>query len=153
MLPCYLAVAFLLPDAQTNTATNKITSQTYCPPCQLGKLPSSKISMDILAPVPKTSNNLVPQLIKKATAGTLLLPANLTVLPESIPRPLPLLCPVILLTSSSLLPYPSFTESSFTPLPALVPIPDPSFNVYLLGIHRLSLVVYATILYHIPLIY
>jgi hypothetical protein len=129
MLPCCLVVAFLLPDAQTNTATNKITTQTYYPPCQLGKLPSSKISMDILAPVPKTSSNPVPQLIKNATSRTLLLPANLTVLPESILRPLPLLRPIMLLTSSSLLPYPSFTHSSFTPLPALVPVPDPSFNV------------------------
>jgi hypothetical protein len=55
------------------------------PPCQLGKLPSSRISIDILAPVPKTSSNLVPQLIKSATTRTLLLPANLTVLPPIHP--------------------------------------------------------------------
>jgi hypothetical protein len=44
-------VAFLLPAAaQINPATNKqITAQNYCPPCQLGKLPSSRISTDILA--------------------------------------------------------------------------------------------------------
>ena len=33
-----------------NPATNrKITAQNYCPPCQLGKLPSSRISTDVLA--------------------------------------------------------------------------------------------------------
>jgi hypothetical protein len=33
-----------------NPATNrKITAQNYCPPCQLGKLPSSRISTYILA--------------------------------------------------------------------------------------------------------
>jgi hypothetical protein len=44
-------VAFLLPAAtQINPATNKkINAQNYCPPCQLGKLPSSRISTDILA--------------------------------------------------------------------------------------------------------
>jgi hypothetical protein len=80
--------------------------------------------MDILAPVPKSSSNPVPQLIKSATARTLLLPANLTVLPESILRR-------IMLPSRKppFLPYPSFTDSSFTPLLSLVPIPDPSFNV------------------------
>jgi hypothetical protein len=43
--------AFLLHVAtQINPATNKqITTQNYCPPCQLGKLPSSRISTDILA--------------------------------------------------------------------------------------------------------
>jgi hypothetical protein len=41
--------AFLL-LLQINPATNKkITAQNYCPPCQLGKLPSSRISTDILA--------------------------------------------------------------------------------------------------------
>jgi hypothetical protein len=46
-----IVVAFLLPAAtQINPATNKqITAQNYCPPCQLGKLPSSRISTDILA--------------------------------------------------------------------------------------------------------
>jgi hypothetical protein len=46
-----ISVAFLLPAAtQINPATNKqITAQNYCPPCQLGKLPSSRISTDILA--------------------------------------------------------------------------------------------------------
>jgi hypothetical protein len=40
----------LLPDTQINPATNKqITAQNYCPPCQLGKLPSCRISTDILA--------------------------------------------------------------------------------------------------------
>jgi hypothetical protein len=46
---CFV-VAFLLPATQINPATNrKITAQNYCPPCQLGKLPSSRISTDILA--------------------------------------------------------------------------------------------------------
>jgi hypothetical protein len=50
MLPLCLATAFLLPAPQINPATNrKITAQNYCPPCQLGKLPSSRISTDILA--------------------------------------------------------------------------------------------------------
>ena len=119
LLPSCFVVAFLLPDALTNTA------QTYYPPCQLGKLPSSKISMDILAPVPKTSSNPVPQLIKNATARTLLLPANLTVLPESILRLLSNVPHVNL--PSSLIP-PSLPHA-FTPLPALVNVPDPSFNV------------------------
>ena len=45
-----LAATFLLPATQINPATNqKITAQNYCPPCQLGKLPSSRISTDILA--------------------------------------------------------------------------------------------------------
>jgi hypothetical protein len=46
-----ISVSFLLPaTAQINPATNKqIISQNYCPPCQLGKLPSSRISTDILA--------------------------------------------------------------------------------------------------------
>ena len=95
MSPGYLVVSFLLPNAQTNTA------QTYYPPCQPGRLPSSKISMDILAPVPKTSSNPVPQLIKSATARTPLLPANLTILPESILR---------------LLRRMSLTSTSFPPL-------------------------------------
>jgi hypothetical protein len=35
---------------QIKPATNKqLTTQNYCPPCQLGKLPSSRISTDILA--------------------------------------------------------------------------------------------------------
>jgi hypothetical protein len=50
MLPLCFAAAFLLPATQINPATNrKITAQNYCPPCQLGKLPSSRISTDILA--------------------------------------------------------------------------------------------------------
>jgi hypothetical protein len=73
MLPLCLVVAFLLPATQINPATNrKITAQNYCPPCQLGKLPSSRISTDILAPVPKTSSNSVPPRIK-SQPGTLLL--------------------------------------------------------------------------------
>jgi hypothetical protein len=50
MLPLCFAAAFLLPTTQINPTTNrKITAQNYCPPCQLGKLPSSRISTDILA--------------------------------------------------------------------------------------------------------
>jgi hypothetical protein len=46
-----IVVAFLLPAAtQINPSTNKkIIARNYCPPCQLGKLPSSRISTDILA--------------------------------------------------------------------------------------------------------
>ena len=50
MLPLCLAAIFLLPAPQFNPATNrKIIAQNYCPPYQLGKLPSSRISTDILA--------------------------------------------------------------------------------------------------------
>jgi hypothetical protein len=50
MFPLCFSTAFLLPATQINPATNrKITAQNYCPPCQLGKLPSSRISTDILA--------------------------------------------------------------------------------------------------------
>ena len=62
--------------------------------------------MDILAPVPKTSSNLVPQLIKSATARTLLLPANLTVLPESI-LPYPHECPHVNLPPLLIPPSPT----------------------------------------------
>jgi hypothetical protein len=50
MLPLFFAAAFLLPTTQINPATKrKINAQNCCPPYQLGKLPSSRISTDILA--------------------------------------------------------------------------------------------------------
>jgi hypothetical protein len=132
MLPLCLAAAFLLPDTQINPATNKkITAQNYCPPCQLGKLPSSRISMDILAPVPKTSSNSVPQLIKshnqKLSAHSKSDPPN----PSSVESPS---------RKPSSFPYSSFTDSC-----KLLPQPPPCMSLlfplmfYLLGIHRLPL--------------
>ena len=60
-----LAVAFLLPAPQINPATNrKITAQNYCPPCQLGKLPSSRITTDILALRAQNLQQLGASLIK-----------------------------------------------------------------------------------------
>ena len=64
-MPLCLVVAFLLPATQINPATNrKITAQNYCPPCQLGKLPSSRISMDILALRAQNLQQLGASLIK-----------------------------------------------------------------------------------------
>jgi hypothetical protein len=58
---------------QINPATNKqITAQNYCPPCQLGKLPSSRISMDILALRAQNLQQLSASRIK-SQPGTLLL--------------------------------------------------------------------------------
>jgi hypothetical protein len=81
--------------------------------------------MDILGPMPKTFSNPVPQLIKSATARSLLLSANLTILPESI---LPYAHEFPHVNIPPLLIPPSPTPA-ITPLPALVPVRDPSFNV------------------------
>jgi hypothetical protein len=69
-----IVVAFLLPAAtQINPTTNKqITAQNYCPPCQLGKLPSSRISTDILALRAQNLQQLSASRIK-SQPGTLLL--------------------------------------------------------------------------------
>jgi hypothetical protein len=134
MLPLCLAAAFLLPDTQINPATNKkITAQNYCPPCQLGKLPSSRISMDILAPVPKTSSNSVPQLIKSHSPK--LSAHSKSHSPQKIPPPSN--APPVNLFP---FPYSSFTDSCsyFSNHPRPPSFVPPSM-FYLLGIHRLPL--------------
>ena len=78
LLPCCCLPATWYIDQSSHK--QRITSQTYCPPCQLGKLPSSRISMDILAPVPKKSSNSVPQLIKRSQPENSLLTENVIVL-------------------------------------------------------------------------
>jgi hypothetical protein len=47
---CLAAAALLLPATQPSPVANtEKFAQNYCPPCQLGKRPSSRISTDILA--------------------------------------------------------------------------------------------------------
>jgi hypothetical protein len=46
-VPCCCLPVTCYPDQSCHK--QKITAQNYCPPCQLGKLPSSRISTDILA--------------------------------------------------------------------------------------------------------
>jgi hypothetical protein len=80
-LPLCLAAAFLLPDTQINPATNKkITAQNYCPPCQLGKLPSSRISMDILALRAQNLQQLGASTDQNPQSKTTVLTANVIVL-------------------------------------------------------------------------
>jgi len=125
LLPLCLASAFLLLGTQINSATNKkITTQNYFPPCQQGKLPSSRISTDILAPVPKTSSNSVPQLIKSHHQK--LSPPSKCHSPPKIPLPsnppthVNLLPPLFLLH-----------RLLITPLPAPVLRPSFSLNVFI----------------------
>jgi hypothetical protein len=79
MLPLCFVAGFLLPATQINPATNrKITTQNYCPLCQLGKLPSSRISTDILALRAQNLQQLSASLDQKPQSRTLcsLLPAS-----------------------------------------------------------------------------
>ena len=73
-----IVVAFLLHVAtQINHATNKrITAQNYCPPCQLGKLPSSRISTDILALHAQNLQQLGASLDQATVQNTLFLAYN-----------------------------------------------------------------------------
>jgi hypothetical protein len=114
MSPCCLVVAFLLPDALTNTA------QTYYPPCQLGQLPSSRISYGY--PGPRAQNPQqtgAPELILPTPELTPLSPIQESPQKKSInlpsnpplPKPPPLHIlpsPPLAFTSLSthLLPYP-----------------------------------------------
>jgi hypothetical protein len=132
MLPLCLVVAFLLPDTQINPATNrKITAQNYCPPCQLGKLPSSKIYTDILAPVPKTSSNSVPQLIK-SHSQKLCAHSKSNSPPQSILRPLS--NPPHVNLPFSLIP-PPLTHAVTSPTTPPSSVLRPPSMFYLLGIH------------------
>jgi hypothetical protein len=141
LLSLCLAAAFLLPAPQINPATNrKITAQNYCPPCQLGKLPSSRISTDILALRAQNLQQLGGSTDQNHNQKLSLLTASQQST-ASIPPPVewcahpPL--PV---------PYSSLPTHAFTSQPPPVLRPSSCFNVLSSRDPWLSLSAYATIL-------
>ena len=55
-----MLITLRCPNAFLTAAAPQNTAQNLVPPCQLGNFLAPGYHMDILAPVPKTSNNTIP---------------------------------------------------------------------------------------------
>jgi hypothetical protein len=126
MFPLCLAAALLLPATQISPATNrKITGQNYCPPCQLGKLPSSRISTDILALRAQNLQQLSATLIKSHRPQNTIVPRKSLLTAKHRPQH-PFVPPPIEWCAHPPLPvsYPSLPTHTFTSQPPSVPHPS-----------------------------